>query len=150
MRPSFSKHGAHLALDESRGLLGVDDRERRHDCGIGLDLDRHREILERLGARRRGDSHPRFDPLGEFAIGGAAFLDCDSRDCLPARIVDSVPFPGGADREDYVGAGAVLDREADESTLLVLEHAPGGVQDRDDWDREPRPREVVVERGHGR
>ena len=102
------EHGADVALDEFGGLLDVLDRQRRDYDRVGAGVDRVVEIVERVGARVRGDTGPCFDFLGGRRARAAAFVDCDSRDRLPARIVDAIPFAGGARGEDDVGAGAVL------------------------------------------
>ena len=103
------------------------------------------EIVERVGARVRGDAGPCFDFLGGGGARAAAFVDGDSCDRLAPRVVDAIPFAGRACREDDVGAGTVLQREADDGTLLVFEDAAAGVENRDDRNREARAREVVVE-----
>ncbi len=67
---------------------------------------------------------------------------------LPARVVDVIPFAGRARCKDDVGAGAVLQREADYGALLIFEDAAAGVENRDDGDRKARARDVVVDHLH--
>ena len=88
-------------------------------------------------ARVRGDAGPCFDFLGGGRARAAAFFDRDSRDSLAARVVDTIPFAGRARGKDDVGAGAVLEREADDGALLIFEDAPASVENRDDGNREP-------------
>ena len=78
-----------------------------------------------------------------------AFFYGDSCDRLAARVVDAIPFAGGPGGKDDVGAGAVLEREANDGALLVFEDASAKVENGDDGDGQARARYVVVERMHG-
>ena len=144
------EHGADVALDEFRRILDVLDRQRRDDDCVGAGVERIGEVVERVGAGVRGDAGPCFDFLGGRLAHAAAFFDRDSRDGLAARIVDAIPFASGAGGENDVGAGAVLEREANDSALLIFEDMSASVENRDDRDGEAGARNVVVERLHAR
>ena len=74
----------------------------------------------------------------------AAFVDHHARDLLAARIVEFVPFAGGAGGEDDVCAVAVLYRPAHDRALLVLEHLACAVEDSDDRHRQARVGHVAM------
>ena len=143
------EHRGDVALDEFSRILDVCDRKRRNDDSVSAGVDRVGEVIERVASSVRGDTGPRFDFLGDRCARTAAFLDRDSRDRLPARVVDAIPFAGGSCGENDVGSGAILERETNHGALLIFEDASAGVENRDDGDGEPRARDVVVERLHG-
>src|SRR5215510_15481801 len=126
-----------VALEESDYVAfgEVFDGERRDHRRVRAQLNRGVQVVEDFRPRRAVHTDPglyRFRiPQG---VDAANFVDFDLHYALAFGVGDTVPFARGAHAEDHVGAVAVLDDVANDSTLLVCDHSAGVIQNRDDRD----------------